>query len=151
MAVDVGTVRVGLAASDPDATMAFPAGTIRRGADAAAQVAAEIAERGAVTAFVGLPRTLAGGEGASAADARAFAAELAELTSATVRLIDERFSTATAASAMRSAGRSAKQQRQVIDQAAAVVILESAMDVERHGNLGTVTIDVPRTESHEGL
>ncbi len=144
MAVDVGTVRVGLAASDPDGTMAFPAGTVQRGADAVAQVAAIVAERGATSVFVGLPKTLAGGEGASAADARAFAQELAEHTDAAIRLVDERFSTSTATGAMRAAGRSAKQQRSVIDQAAAVVILESALDVDRHGNLSTVTLEVAR-------
>jgi putative Holliday junction resolvase len=144
MAVDVGTVRVGLAASDPDGAMAFPAGTVQRGPDAVAQVAALIAERAATTVFVGLPKTLAGGEGASAADARAFAQELAEHTDAAVRLVDERFSTSTAANAMRDAGRSAKQQRAVIDQAAAVVILDSALDVDRHGNLSTVTVEVAR-------
>lgn len=144
MAVDVGTVRVGLAASDPDGTMAFPVGTVQRGADAVAQVAAIVAERGATSVFVGLPKTLAGGEGASAADARAFAQELAERIDAPIRLVDERFSTSTATGAMRAAGRTAKQQRAVIDQAAAVVILESALDVDRHGNLSTVTVEVAR-------
>lgn len=150
MAVDVGTVRVGLAASDPDGTMAFPAGTIQRDADAVAQVAAVIADRGATQVFVGLPKTLAGGESASAVDARTFAQELAERTAAVVRLVDERFSTSTAVVAMRAAGRTAKQQRAVIDQAAAVVILEGALDVDRHGNLSKVTVEVKRKGSHDG-
>jgi putative Holliday junction resolvase len=142
-AVDVGTVRVGVAASDPEGRMAFPVGTVQRTPTAAAEVAALIAERETMWVFVGLPRKLSGEEGSSAADARAFAAELAELTSAPVRLIDERFSTATASAAMRSAGRNSKKQRQVIDQAAAVVILESALDTEKNGKLGTVTVKVP--------
>jgi putative Holliday junction resolvase len=149
MAIDVGTVRVGLAASDPDGMMAFPAGTVQRSPAAVAEVASVIAERGATSVYVGLPRTLAGGEGASAADARAFAEELSERTDAVVRLVDERFSTATASGAMRAAGRNAKQQRAVIDQAAAVVILESALDVDRNGNLSKVTIEVPRKGSHD--
>ncbi len=149
MAVDVGKVRIGLAASDPNGTMAFPAGTVQRTEGSAREVAAAIAERAAVTVFVGLPKTLAGGESASAADARDFATQLAEHTTAVVRLLDERFSTATATQAMRAAGRTAKQQRQVIDQAAAVVILESALDVDRNGNLSTVTIEVPRKGSHD--
>lgn len=144
MGVDVGTVRIGVAASDPDGLMAFPVETVARGGDDAATVAAIASERGAVRVFVGLPRTLKGGEGASAQDARDFADRLAELTEASVRLIDERFSTATAAQAMRSAGRSARRQRHVIDQAAAVVILENALDVDRNGNLDAVTIEVPR-------
>ncbi|SEI86672.1 Holliday junction resolvase RuvX [Demequina mangrovi] len=144
LGVDVGTVRIGVAASDPDGLMAFPVDTVQRGDGDVEAVARIAVERGAVTIFVGLPRKLSGQEGTSAEDARAFAARLAELTSASVRLIDERFSTATASQAMRSAGRNAKKQRQVIDQAAAVVILENALDVDRNGNLGSVTIEVPR-------
>jgi len=141
-AVDVGTVRVGVAASDPEGRMAFPVGTVQRTPAAAAEVAALVAERTTVCIFVGLPRKLSGEEGSSAADARAFAAQLAELTPVSVRLIDERFSTATASAAMRSAGRNAKKQRQVIDQAAAVVILETALDTEKNGNLARVTSEV---------
>lgn len=144
LGVDVGTVRIGVAASDPDALMAFPVDTVKRGAGDAAAVAAIANEREAVTVFVGLPRKLSGQEGGSAEDARAFAARLAELVSATVRLTDERFSTVTASQAMRAAGRAAKRQRQVIDQAAAVVILENALDIDRNGNLDKVTIEVPR-------
>ncbi|WP_439645069.1 Holliday junction resolvase RuvX [Demequina soli] len=133
-----------MAASDPDGLMAFPVDTVQRGDGDVEAVAALAEERACIRVFVGLPRKLSGSEGSSAEDARAFAARLAELTSADVRLIDERFSTATASQAMRSAGRSAKKQRQVIDQAAAVVILENALDVDRNGNLGAVTIEVPR-------
>ena len=78
--------------------------------------------------------------------AEEFATRLAELTSADVRLIDERFSTTSASRALTGAGKSAKKQRPVIDQAAAVVILESALDVDRRGNLGIVTKRIP----HEG-
>jgi putative Holliday junction resolvase len=144
LGVDVGTVRVGVAASDPDAIMAFPVETVQRGPGDVERVAAIASERAAIRVFVGLPRTLKGREGTSAEHAWAFARRLAELTDAEVRLVDERFSTTTAASALRSAGRSARQQRQVIDQAAAVVILESALDIDRQGNLGTVTKGIPR-------
>ncbi|WP_348523729.1 Holliday junction resolvase RuvX [Demequina litorisediminis] len=87
---------------------------------------------------------LSGAQGASAEDARAIATAVAERCEAVVRLVDERFSTATASASMRQAGRNAKQQRQVIDQAAAVVILESALDIERRGNLSKVTETIPR-------
>ena len=69
---------------------------------------------------------------------------LVELVGCPVRLIDERFSTATAAQAMRSAGRDSRRQRAVIDQAAAVVILENALDIDKNGNLDAVTIELPR-------
>ncbi len=141
LSVDVGTVRIGVAASDPDGLMAFPVTTVPRGEGDVAQVAAIVAERGAIRVFVGLPRKLSGKDGDSAALAHRFAAELSERCDAVVRLVDERFSTASAQHAMRQAGRSAKQQRQVIDQAAAVVILENALDIERQGNLDRVTYE----------
>lgn len=135
----MGSVRVGVAASDPEGRMAFPVGTVQAGADAPREVATMAADRDATAVFVGLPRTLAGKETASAQMAREFAHALAEHTSATVRLIDERFSTSSASAAMHAAGRNTRAQRAVIDQAAAVVILESALDVEGKGNLAKVT------------
>ena len=144
LGVDVGSVRIGVAASDPDAIMAFPVETVPTGAGDAERVAAIAQDRQAVTVFVGLPRTLKGEEGASAAMAEAFARKIAELTTADVRLVDERFSTSTASRALTGAGKSARNQRQIIDQAAAVVILETALDIDRNGNLGTVTRRIPR-------
>jgi putative Holliday junction resolvase len=146
LGVDVGSVRIGVAASDPEGIMAFPVETVPAGEGDAARVAAIASDRQATAIFVGLPKTLKGVDGASAAMAEEFARRLAELTSADVRLIDERFSSVTASRALTGAGRSAKKQRQVIDQAAAVVILESALDVDRRGNLGIVTKGIP----HEG-
>lgn len=149
LGIDVGTVRVGVAASDPEGLMAFPVETVARGADAASHVVDIARERNAKWLFVGLPRHLSGAEGASAADARAFARELAELTEVPVRLVDERLTTTSAARAMSSAGKSAKDQRASIDAAAAAVLLESALDIDRRGNLGTVTVEVPREEKHD--
>lgn len=149
MGVDVGTVRVGVAASDPDGIMAFPVATVPRSETAVAEVVAIADERAAIEIFVGLPKMLKGHEGQSAADARAFAEQIAELTRASVRLVDERFSTTTASSAMREAGRTARQQRQQIDQAAAVVILEGALDIARAGNLDKVTQGVSPKERHD--
>jgi putative Holliday junction resolvase len=149
LGIDVGTVRIGIAASDPDGVMAFPVGTVARGANAVAEIVSIVAERDAKWVFVGLPRHLSGAEGASATDARAFARELAELTHVPVRLVDERHTTTSAARAMSSAGKSAKDQRASIDAAAAAVLLESALDIDRRGNLGTVTVEVPREEKHD--
>jgi len=144
LGVDVGSVRIGVAASDPDGIMAFPVETVPTGEGDAQRVAAIASDRSAVAIFVGLPRTLKGHEGASAAMAQEFARKVAELTTADVRLVDERFSTTTASRALAGAGRSSKSQRQIIDQAAAVVILENALDIDRRGNLGTVTTRIPR-------
>jgi len=135
--VDVGTVRVGVAASDPDGIMA------------PARIAAIVEERGAIEVYVGLPRHLSGAEGVSAADARAFAGLVAERVETPVRLIDERLSTTTASRAMREAGRNAKSQRSDIDQAAAVVILDTVLDAAKRGNLGKVATTVAREENHD--
>lgn len=126
--------------------MAFPVETVPTGQGDAERVAAIASDRKVTDVFVGLPRTLAGRDGASAEMATEFARRVAELTDADVRLIDERFSTSTAQRALTGAGKSARSQRQIIDQAAAVVILETAIDVDRLGNLGTVTKRIP----HEG-
>lgn len=149
LGVDVGTVRVGIAATDPDGRMAFPVATIaRHDADAAAQVVALAQERAAAVIYVGLPLSLSGGESASTVDARQFAARVAELSSCVVRLTDERLSTVTATARMREAGRSSRQQRGVIDQAAAVVLLESALASEKRGNIDSVAPAViPEGES----
>src|SRR5450830_1630900 len=74
LGVDVGTVRVGVAACDPDGIMAFPVATVARDAAAVATIAALAAERAAIEIFVGLPLHLSGEEGPSAVDARSFAA-----------------------------------------------------------------------------
>ncbi len=150
MSVDVGSVRVGIAATDPERRLAFPVETVARGKGTVGRIAQLVGERSAVAVFVGLPRTLAGGEGASAADARLIARALAEHLAVPVRLIDERFSTSTASAALRDAGRDSRRQRAVIDQAAAVVMLELALDGEKSGILGSLTELVAREESHDG-
>lgn len=149
LGVDVGTVRVGVAASDPDGIMAFPVETVPRDASAVARIAEIAAERDAIDVVVGLPRHLSGAEGTSAADARSFAGQLAELLACPVRLIDERLSTASASHAMRAAGRNARRQRDTIDQAAAVVILDTALDAARKGNLSTVAPRVALKENDD--
>ncbi|WP_291378262.1 Holliday junction resolvase RuvX [Demequina sp.] len=145
----MGTVRVGVAASDPDGIMAFPVETVDRLGESAARVAAIAAERDAIEIYVGLPRHLSGSEGISAADARAFASLIAERVDIPVRLVDERLSTTSASRSMREAGRNSKSQRSTIDQAAAVVILDTVLDAARRGNLGTVATTVAREENHD--
>ncbi len=147
--VDVGTVRVGVAASDPEGILAFPVETVARNPEAAVRIAQIAAEREAIDVFVGLPRHMSGAEGASAADARAFASDLAELLECPVRLIDERLSTSSASQAMRAAGRNSRKQRDSIDQAAAVVILDTALDAARKGNLSTVAPRVALKENDD--
>jgi putative Holliday junction resolvase len=101
-----------------------------------ARIVAEAVERFAAVVYVGLPRHLSGKEGAATADARTFAARLLAALAAAgepaeVRLVDERMTTVSAHQALHAAGRKSKKHRSVIDQAAAVIILQSALDAER--------------------
>ncbi|MEO7058571.1 MAG: Holliday junction resolvase RuvX [Lapillicoccus sp.] len=135
LGVDVGSVRVGLAASDPSGLLASPVSTLTRdprtGADQQ-RIAEVVAERDALEVVVGLPRSLSGLEGAAAETARAYAVQLARLIAPTpVRLVDERLTTVDAHRTLRESGVAGRAQRAVIDQAAAVLILQSALDTER--------------------
>ena len=129
-------MRVGLASSDPDGLIATPVQTLVRdevgGADLAA-IAAEVAERAALEVLVGLPRSLSGAEGPAAALARQYAASLAALLPVPVRMVDERLSTVAATRALRESGVPGRKQRAKVDQAAAVVLLQTALDTERAG------------------
>ena len=145
LGVDVGSVRVGLAASDREGLVASPVATLARdGAGGAglprdvAAVVREARERGAVEVVVGLPLSMSGREGPAAVAARRYAATLsAAIAPTAVRLVDERLSTVSAHRALRASGRPGRRQRSVVDQVAAVVILQQALDVERaSGALG---------------
>lgn len=137
--VDVGTVRVGVALSDPSGVLATPHATLARrwpdgdpGADDVSEIVALCRERVALEVVVGLPRTLSGSEGPAAAAARTYAAELARrLSPVGVRLVDERLTSVDAHRALRDSGVSGRRQRAVVDQAAAVLILQAALDEER--------------------
>jgi putative Holliday junction resolvase len=132
--VDVGSARVGVAASDPSGTFASPVETLRRdleGGQDLAALARLVAEREAVEVVVGLPRLLSGAEGEAARLAREYAAGLARLIAPTpVRLVDERLTTVAAHKRLRDSGVPGRGQRAVVDQAAAVLILQSALDTE---------------------
>ncbi|MCH6159182.1 Holliday junction resolvase RuvX [Streptomyces marispadix] len=134
LAVDVGDARIGVASSDPDGLLATPVETVP-GRDLPAarrRLAALVAEYEPIEVVVSLPRSLSGGEGPAAAKVRSFAEELArKITPVPVRLVDERMSTVTAAQDMRASGVNSKKGRARIDQAAAVVILQNALETER--------------------
>ena len=135
LGVDVGTVRIGVAMSDPDGVLATPVETVRRdrGGGHLRRLAALVAELGVVEVVVGLPRTLADRAGSSAQDAVTIADALARrIEPVPVRLADERLTTVSAARSLRDAGVRAKDQRGMIDQAAAVAILQGWLDQRRN-------------------
>lgn len=130
--VDVGDVRIGVARSDPSGMIATPLETVARGRGDLDRLRALVEEEAAVEVVVGLPRSLSGGEGPSAARVREFAGGLAEaLSPVPVRLCDERLSTVSAEAVLRERGKKGQKRRAVVDQAAAVVILQNALETER--------------------
>ena len=136
--IDVGKVRVGVARSDADGLLATPVGTFQRESDSLDSVldaiVAEVSVLEPLEFVIGLPLSLSGAETASTADALAFACALQARVDAEVLLIDERLTTVSAQSALRSAGKKSKQTKQIVDQVAAVMILQHALDTERSSN-----------------
>jgi len=140
LGVDVGKVRVGVAMSDPDGILATPLVTVPRDTGAAADaVPSDIAELvrlvgeyEAVQVVVGLPVQLNGAEGPAAIDIRAYVGRLAEAVGEVpVVLADERMSTVVATRRLAERGVRGKRQRAVVDQAAAVEILQGWLDAQR--------------------
>jgi putative holliday junction resolvase len=132
LGVDVGSVRVGVASSDPDGVLASPLTVVRSGPGELNELAALVTRADAIEVIVGLPVSLSGREGVAAAAARSFAAELAgRLAPIPVRLVDERFTTTQAHEALRRGGKDSRARRDTVDAAAAAVLLQAALDTER--------------------
>jgi putative Holliday junction resolvase len=140
LGVDVGTVRVGVAVSDPDGILATPLVTLARDSKAGedriptdiSEIMRLAREHESVEVVVGLPLTLAGAEGPAATQARAYARQLADVIAPVpVRLADERMSTAVASRRLSERGVRGRRQRAVVDQVAAVEILQGWLDMSR--------------------
>jgi putative Holliday junction resolvase len=136
LGLDPGDARIGVARSDPSGFLATPVETVRRGRGDLRRIEQILAEEGAVEVIVGLPRSLSGGEGPSAAKVRDFAGQLARrVAPVPVRLCDERLTTVSAEAMLRDRGQKGRKRRAVVDQAAAVLILQHALDTERASGL----------------
>lgn len=135
LGVDVGSVRVGVALSDPAPMLASPLVTLTRDVDGArdlVQLVELVREHEVVEVVVGLPRTLADRHGPAAQIAQAYAEDLAgRLAPVPVRLADERLTTVAAARVLAQRGVRGKKQRAVVDQAAAVEILQTWLDTRK--------------------
>jgi len=136
LGLDPGDARIGVARSDPTGFLATPVETVKRGRGDLARLVellGEIEEDNEVLeVVVGLPRSLKGGEGPAAAKVREWAAQLADrVAPRPVRLADERLTTVSAEAMLRDRGRSGAKRREVVDQAAAVLILQHVLDTER--------------------
>jgi len=132
LGIDPGDARIGVASSDPHGILATPVETVARGAGDLERILALAEELDAGLVYVGLPRSLSGREGPAAGKVREFAAQLAaRVAPRPLRLVDERLSTVTAEAVLRDRGKKGRKRRAVVDQAAAVVILQGAIDTER--------------------
>lgn len=148
LGIDVGKARVGVARCDPDGMLAVPVETVQRTDSAIERIAELAGEYEPFEFIVGLPVNMRGEDTESTRDARSFAEEIARRTGVAVRLIDERLSTVSAHSALRASGRSQKNSRSIVDQVAAVVLLQQAIDMEKSsGNPAGAAVDLDE-ETH---
>lgn len=131
LGIDVGKARVGVARCDPDGLLAIPVETVTRDDGSVTRILELADEHAAVEVLVGLPLNMRGEDTASTEDARVFASALAKASVLPVRLVDERLSTVSAHAALRSSGRTQRSSRSIVDQVAAVVLLQQALDVEK--------------------
>lgn len=136
LGIDWGRARIGVAVSDPQGRLAVAVEVVTAGADEFARLVELVIEYEVFEVIVGLPRSLDGSDGPAAELARENADQLAaELQSAglavAVRLVDERFSTVSAEQRLRADGKTARQQRSIVDAEAARGILSHALDLER--------------------
>lgn len=146
LGIDVGRARIGVARCDPDGMLAVPVETVSRTADPLSRLGELAREYEPLEILVGLPVNLRGEDTASTVDAREFAEQLAEATGHAVRLVDERLSTVSAHAALRSSGRSQRRSRSIVDQVAAVVLLQQAIDTEKSTGSPAGSLISPREE-----
>ncbi len=130
LGIDIGTVRVGLAVSDPTGSIAQPLDVIAR-ADAVDDIVRLTRELQVEEIVVGIPLRMDGAAGPEAREAETFADEIAHRTGLRVSRFDERLSTVEAGRAMRSAGSSSRHQRGRVDKVAAAVVLQAFLDSRR--------------------
>lgn len=128
MAVDLGSVRTGVAVSDELGMLAQPWKTLAGGEAAMEAVVSAVGELAPSRVLVGLPRNMDGTYGPAAEGARAFAEQLRSRVPCPVELWDERLTTMAAQRALRESGRKARNQRGVVDQVAAQILLQSWLD-----------------------
>jgi putative Holliday junction resolvase len=134
LGLDLGDVRIGVAVSDPDRTVAVAVGTIHVGRPPGElrAIAGLVEEHGAVLIVLGDPLSMDGTRGARAALAEGFAAALGAIVTVPVVLHDERLTTVEAERRLREAGVKGRGRRAVVDATAAQLILQSWLDAHRH-------------------
>ncbi len=132
IAFDYGDVRIGVAVSDPDSILSSPLTTLKTtDRNLKLQISDIFSEVDPVTIYVGRPALLSGKDGSASGKAAEFVALLSTITTAPIEMVDERMSTISASRNLRDAGRNAKDSKDSIDMAAAVAILDFAIEIEK--------------------
>jgi len=132
IAFDYGDVRIGVAVSDPDSILASPLTTLRAtDRNLAKQISAIFEDVEPIAIYVGRPSLLSGMDGLATEKATEFVLLLSTISEVPIEMIDERMSTISAARNLQDAGRNAKDTKDAIDMAAAVAILEFAIEIEK--------------------
>lgn len=138
LGIDVGMKRIGVARSDSEGLLATPVCTVMRETleQSAAEVVAIVKEFKAFECVIGLPLSMSGNNSQSTDDARDFAAAVKELlrgemATVDIRMLDERLTTVSAHAALRTSGKKPSRARDTVDQVAAVILLQQALDQER--------------------
>jgi putative Holliday junction resolvase len=132
IAFDYGDVRIGVAVSDPDSILASPLTTLKAtDKSLSKQISTIFQDVEPVAIYVGRPALLSGKDGLATEKASEFVALLSTISQVPIEMIDERMSTISAARNLRDAGRNAKDSKDAIDMAAAVAILEFAIEIEK--------------------
>jgi putative holliday junction resolvase len=134
LSLDVGKARVGVARCDPGGMMAFPVETVPR-ERALVRIVEIIEEYEPIEVVIGNPVNLRNEQTASTVDSQEFAQDMLTRVSVPLRLVDERMTTSAALGALRDSGRNAKNSRGVVDQVAAVILLQTCLDAERGGRI----------------
>jgi putative Holliday junction resolvase len=132
LGIDAGKARVGVAVCDPSGLLATPVATLQRAdVDLLTKLGSYAAEFDAIEIVVGLPLNLSGAYTPSTEDALSLAREIADAVEIPVVMIDERLTTVSAHAALRETGKKQRGTRSVIDQVAAVMVLQHSLDSER--------------------
>ena len=132
IAFDYGDVRIGVAVSDPDSILSSPLTTLKAtDKTLIKQISQMLSDIQPVAIYVGRPALLSGNDGSATEKAAEFVALLSTITEVPIEMVDERMSTISAARNLRDAGRNAKDSKNAIDMAAAVAILEFAIEIEK--------------------
>ena len=129
---DYGDVRIGVAVSDPDSILVSPLTTLKTASkDLLVQISQIFSEYEPIAVYIGLPSNMSGTEGVATQKAQAFAEKLKMVTKVDIEFVDERLSTVSATRHLRESGKNSRDSKSSIDMAAAVEILNFAIEIEK--------------------